>query len=72
MDSWAVDYALVRGSGILGNPFHYRDARTAAGVEAVHERISPAELYARNGLQFPPFNTELVRLAPVPRTGSVG
>ncbi len=50
---------------LLGNPFHYRDARTQRGVEVVHERMPHAELYARNGLQFLPFNT-LYQLAAEP------
>ncbi|MGO1307686.1 MAG: rhamnulokinase, partial [Microbacterium gubbeenense] len=29
IDSWAVDYALLRGDRMLGTPFHYRDERTA-------------------------------------------
>lgn len=57
VDAWAVDYGLLRGGRLLGNPFHYRDARTARGVETVHERMPHAELFARNGLQFLPFNT---------------
>ena len=57
VDSWAVDYALLRGDRMLGNPFHYRDDRTRAGVEATHARVPPAELYAQNGLQVLPFNT---------------
>jgi rhamnulokinase len=57
VDSWAVDYALLRGERMLGNPFHYRDDRTAAGVETVHAVVPPAELYGRNGLQILPFNT---------------
>jgi rhamnulokinase len=57
VDSWAVDYALMRGDRMLGNPVHYRDERTAAGVRAVHSAIAPDELYARNGLQFLPFNS---------------
>ncbi|GAA3592393.1 rhamnulokinase family protein [Klugiella xanthotipulae] len=57
VDSWAVDYGRMRGGALAGIPYHYRDARTAAGVEAVHGAISPAELYAVNGLQFLPFNT---------------
>lgn len=57
VDSWAVDYALLRGGSMLDNPFHYRDARTARGVDAVHARVPHAELFARNGLQFLPFNT---------------
>lgn len=57
VDSWAVDYALLSGNRMLGNPFHYRDARTAAGVASTHEIVSPEELYRANGLQFLPFNT---------------
>lgn len=57
VDSWAVDYALMRGDHLLGLPFHYRDERTAAGVRAVHTRVAPEELYERTGLQFLPFNT---------------
>ncbi|WP_120338455.1 rhamnulokinase [Cryobacterium soli] len=57
IDSWAVDYALLRGDRMLGAPFHYRDDRTAAGVQATHALVPPAELYGRNGLQVLPFNT---------------
>ncbi len=58
IDSWAVDYGLLDHAGsLLGNPYHYRDERTAAGVRAVHDVIAPADLYARTGLQFLPFNT---------------
>ncbi|SBS72342.1 rhamnulokinase family protein [uncultured Microbacterium sp.] len=57
IDSWAVDYGLLRGDRLLGNPFHYRDERTARGVEAVHARMPHAELFERNGLQFLPFNS---------------
>ncbi len=57
VDSWAVDYGLLRGGRLLGEPFHYRDERTARGVEATHARLPHAELFERNGLQFLPFNT---------------
>lgn len=57
VDSWAVDYALLRGDQMLGTPFHYRDERSAEGVEKVHSRVSQEELYQRTGLQFLPFNT---------------
>ena len=58
IDSWAVDYGLLdAGGALLGNPFHYRDARTDKVADEVHRRISPADLYAVNGLQFLPFNT---------------
>lgn len=57
IDSWAVDYGLVHGDELLGEPFHYRDERTARGVEVVHDEAPFEELYRRNGLQFLPFNT---------------
>jgi rhamnulokinase len=57
VDSWAVDYALLRGGRVLGEPFHYRDERNERAVEAVHRIVPFEELYRRNGLQFLPFNT---------------
>lgn len=53
---------------MIGLPFHYRDERCAAGVDLVHARVEPAELYARNGLQFLNFNT-LYQLAADPLVG---
>lgn len=57
VDAWAVDYALLLGNRMIGNPYHYRDGRTAIGVRAVHTEIGPEELFRRNGLQHLPFNT---------------
>ncbi|SEH91400.1 rhamnulokinase [Mycolicibacterium rutilum] len=57
VDSWAVDYGLLRGGALAGLPHHYRDARCQDGADRVHHRITHRELYARNGLQFLPFNT---------------
>lgn len=57
VDSWAVDYALLRGGRMLGMPHHYRDDRNAAAVPTVHDVVSPAELYEVNGLQHLPFTT---------------
>jgi rhamnulokinase len=58
VDSWGVDYGLLDDSGtLLGDPYHYRNDRTAASVDAVHRTIEPAALYARTGLQFLPFNS---------------
>jgi rhamnulokinase len=57
VDSWAVDYALMRGERMLANPYHYGDERTGAGVQATHSLVAPDELYAGNGLKFLPFNT---------------
>ncbi|MFD0776925.1 FGGY family carbohydrate kinase, partial [Streptomonospora algeriensis] len=58
IDSWAVDYGLLdAGGALLGLPHHYRDSRTDTVAPAVVERVGAADLYARNGLQFLPFNT---------------
>lgn len=57
VDSWAVDYGLLREGRLLGTPHHYRDDRTATGVDLVHAAVGSEELYGRNGIQFLPFNT---------------
>ncbi|MGW9167155.1 rhamnulokinase [Agromyces sp. NPDC055658] len=71
VDSWAVDYGLLRGDRMLGEPFHYRDERNERAVAAVHAAVPPAELYRRNGLQFLPFNT-LYQLAAERESGCLG
>jgi len=57
VDSWAVDYGLLRKNELLHEPFHYRDDRTGRGIEAVHAQMPFEEVFRRNGLQFLPFNT---------------
>ncbi|MCX5563420.1 rhamnulokinase family protein [Streptomyces sp. NBC_00038] len=58
IDSWAVDYGLLDADGaLLGNPVHYRDARTEGIAEKVWASVPPADLYAATGLQYAPFNT---------------
>lgn len=57
VDSWAVDYALMRRGRMTQLPYHYRDARNSAAVDVVHNAVSAADLYAANGLQFLPFNS---------------
>ena len=57
VDSWAVDYGLLREGRLLGVPFHYRDEGRSHGSDQVHASVSPTELYERNGLQYLPFNT---------------
>src|SRR5690606_11367544 len=48
IDSWAVDYGLLRDGVLLAQPFHYRDERSVAGVEQVHAIVPFAQLYTRN------------------------
>lgn len=71
VDSWAVDYGLLERGSLVNEPFHYRDSRTARGVAAVHAHIPFDELFARNGLQFLPFNT-MYQLAAEDWSGRAG
>jgi rhamnulokinase len=58
IDSWAVDYGLLDSTGaLIGNPVHYRDARTDGVVDEVLLSVSPEELYATTGIQLMPINT---------------
>ncbi|TFD86603.1 rhamnulokinase [Cryobacterium serini] len=57
IDAWGLDYGLLRGGALLGNPYSHRDERTIEGVRATHELVSQHELYAASGIQFMPINT---------------
>ncbi|KAA0979332.1 hypothetical protein FQ154_02595 [Paeniglutamicibacter gangotriensis] len=57
VDSWAVDYALLREGHRLGQVRHYRDPRNESTVEHLERTFARSELFSRNGLQFLPFNT---------------
>ncbi len=58
ISTWAVDYGLLDERGrLLGEPIAYRDPRTDAVLDDVHERVGPEELWAKNGLQHLPFTT---------------
>jgi rhamnulokinase len=58
IDTWAVDYGALDADGnLVAEPVAYRDARTEAVIDSVHRAVTPAELYAVNGLQYLPFNT---------------
>src|SRR3954453_11073110 len=55
VDSWAIDYALLDEDGaLLGNPVHYRDARTDGVAVGVAGQL---DLYPITGVQELPFNT---------------
>ena len=57
IDTWGVDYVLMKGDEEGCPCFAYRDRRTEAVIPQVHERIAFSELYRRTGIQFQPFNT---------------
>jgi rhamnulokinase len=58
IDAWGVDYGLLdERQRLLGFPYHYRDARTEGMVQLASQLVSPAERYARTGIQTMPINT---------------
>jgi rhamnulokinase len=58
VDTWGVDFGLLgRGDVLLGNPSHYRDARTNGMMERAFGIVPRAEVFRHSGLQFMQFNT---------------
>ena len=66
VDTWAVDFALLDVNGaLLGNPYHYRDARTDGMLDEAFRRMPKEELFANTGIQFMQLNTLYQLLAMV-------
>ncbi len=58
VDTWGVDFALIDNYGeLLGNPHHYRDARTEGVMEQLFKVVPKDEVYSRTGIQFMRLNT---------------
>ncbi len=57
IDTWGVDYVLLREDQGVRPCYAYRDSRTEAVIPAVHEKVPFDTLYRRTGCQFQPFNT---------------
>ena len=57
IDTWAVDYVLLRGDKPVQPCYAYRDSRTESVIPQVHQIIPFEDLYACTGIQFQPFNT---------------
>ena len=58
VDTWGVDFALLDKNGaLLGNPFHYRDARTDGMMDKVFQCLSRDAIFAQTGIQFMQLNT---------------
>ncbi len=57
VDTWGVDYVLLKGDEEILPCFAYRDSRTQRVIPAVHGKLPFSELYRRTGIQFQPFNT---------------
>lgn len=57
IDTWGVDYVLLKGDQEVYPVYAYRDSRTEQVIPMVHEKMPFAELYRHTGCQFQPFNT---------------
>ena len=57
-DTWGVDFVLLnKQDEILGQPYHYRDARTRGALASTFKKVSRAEIFAQSGLQFMELNS---------------
>ena len=66
LDTWGVDFGLLdRDDRLVGNPFHYRDARTDGVPERAFQRVLREEIFERTGIQVMPINTLYQLLAMV-------
>ncbi len=58
VDTWGVDFVLLsKTNEILGQPFHYRDARTRGLMDYAFKRVPRREIFAATGLQFMELNS---------------
>ena len=57
IDTWAVDYVLLKNDQPIYPVYAYRDSRTQAVIPEVHSILPFAQLYQRTGIQFQPFNS---------------
>ncbi len=64
IDTWGVDFGLLgRGDVLLGNPYHYRDARTNGMMEKAFARMPREKIFELTGLQFMQLNSLFQLLA---------
>ena len=57
IDTWGVDYVLLKGNEVVLPVYAYRDSRTESVIPAVHKFVSFSKLYRHTGCQFQPFNS---------------
>ncbi len=57
IDTWGVDYVLMRGDDAVSPCYAYRDRHTDAVIDEVHSIVPFEEFYSITGIQFQPFNT---------------
>ena len=57
IDTWGVDYVLLKGEEEVYPVYAYRDSRTEQIIAKLHTVVPFEQLYSRTGCQFQPFNT---------------
>lgn len=57
IDTWGVDYVLLKGDEEVFPVYAYRDERTKEVIDEVHSLMPFEELYVHTGCQFQPFNS---------------
>lgn len=57
IDTWGVDYVLLRGDEEIRPVYAYRDSRTETVIPKMHEILPFAALYKKTGCQFQAFNS---------------
>lgn len=64
VDSWAIDYALIRGvEPLLRTPYHYRDVRRETAYRQARNPEFERLVFEETGIQFMPINTLYALLA---------
>ena len=57
VDTWGVDYVLLKGDNEVVPVYAYRDSRTEKAIDEAHKILPFSELYRKTGIQFQPFNS---------------
>lgn len=57
IDTWGVDYVLLKDEAQVLPVYSYRDSRTESIIPEIHQKLSFSALYSKTGCQFQPFNT---------------
>lgn len=57
IDTWGVDYVLIKEGKSVLPCYAYRDSRTESAIQEINSKITFETFYMRTGIQFQSFNT---------------
>lgn len=57
IDTWGVDYVLIKDGKSVMPCYAYRDLRTESAIQEINSKIPFSKLYEHTGIQFQTFNT---------------